>query len=214
MTRQTLIERILRHVYGEQPTDDSNITVNLVNVWINDGIGLAVKQNYKDSIQLDGVSYVNNSFYTTYSGLTVSKSVEPFVYKITLPQVPFGIGKNEGVASLRFLMPAGSASPVDVSYDAIPLSANQVGYKTFLPQIPNKIYYWSEGIFIYANTNIPLYTFQAIIRMISGGDSTDLTSVLNVPDDYIPVIIDYCTKQLIAERLVKKDGANDGNDQA
>ena len=50
MTRNNLIERILRQVYGEQPNDDANITVNLVNQWINDGLELAAKQNYKDSI--------------------------------------------------------------------------------------------------------------------------------------------------------------------
>ena len=48
--------------------------------------------------------------------------------------------------------------------------------------------------------------------MISGGDATDLTSTLNVPDDYIPLIIDYVSKQLTLERRVPKDVTNDGQD--
>ncbi len=48
-TRYIFIEKILRAVYGEQPHDDSNITFNLANVWLNEGIGIAAKQNYKDN---------------------------------------------------------------------------------------------------------------------------------------------------------------------
>src|SRR6185369_6660585 len=96
MTRVTFIEMVLRNVYGEQPNDVSTITKGLVNTWIEPGIGLAVKQNYKDSISFDGVSYINNSFYTQFKGLPITKE-EPFVYKMTLPQIPMGIGKNEGI---------------------------------------------------------------------------------------------------------------------
>ena len=60
MTRKTFIERILRQIYNGQPSDDSNITFNLVNQWLNDAIGVAAKKNYTDSIQMDGVAYVNN----------------------------------------------------------------------------------------------------------------------------------------------------------
>lgn len=206
MIRQELIERILRNVYGEQPTDDSNITNNLVNSWMSDAIGIAAKQNYKEAIQIDGVSYVNNSFYTTFKGLAISKSFEPFVYVLTLPQLPLGIGKNEGVASLRF-----TNSTNDISYDGLPLSTNQVGYANMLKVVPNKITYWSEGTFIYAKTTIPLCTYTGVVRMISGGDKTDLNSVLNVPDDYINIIIEYCTKMLKAERATPKDNINDGS---
>ncbi len=44
-TRYIFLEKILRSVYGEQPSDDSNITYNLANVWLNEGIAIAAKQN-------------------------------------------------------------------------------------------------------------------------------------------------------------------------
>lgn len=47
MQRQTFIERILRLIYNEQPSDDSSITFNLVNEWLNDGIGVAAKKLYR-----------------------------------------------------------------------------------------------------------------------------------------------------------------------
>ena len=207
MVRQALIERILRHVYGEQPLDDANITTNLVNAWIEDGIGLAVKQNWKDGVALDGVTYINNSFYTTFKGLPLVQ-YEPFTFQVTLPQIPFGIGKDEGIGSLTIVDSTGQ-----ISYDALPLSQNQVTYQRAMPIIPNKLLYYSEGTFAYIMSNLLLSIgFTARVKMVSGGDSTNLNSILNVPEDYIPVIFDYCAKMLLAERLVPKDQVADGND--
>ena len=208
-TRNQVIERILRQIYNGQPTDDANITYNLVNQWLNDAIGLAVKKNYTDSIQMDGVAYVNNSFYTTYSGLTISPDGSPvnMIYKFTLPQIPIALGRNEGVASVKFSDTSGR-----VSYDAIPLSINQVSYINELRPIQNKIVYWSEGTFIYAKSSILLNKYTAAVRMVSGGDSSNLDSILIIPDDYMPFIVEYIKGQLAFEESRPIDTSNDGVD--
>ena len=209
MTRNQLIERILRQIYGGQPSDDSNITFNLVNQWLNDAIGGAVKKNYTDSIQMDGVAYINNSFYTTYSGLTISPDGSPvnMIYKFTLPQIPIALGRNEGLASVRFSDTSGR-----LSYDAIPLSINQVSYINELRPIQNKIVYWSEGTFIYAKSSILLNKYTAAVRMVSGGDSSNLDSILIIPDDYMPFIVEYIKGQLAFEESRPIDTSNDGVD--
>lgn len=206
MTRQYLIERILRLVYGDQPRDDSSITDNLVNEWINTGIGIAAKQNYKEAIQIDGIGYVNNSFYTTFKGLDVVLD-EGFTWKITLPQLPIGVGKNEGISTLQFKDANGK-----LSLPCIPLSENQKGYYQRMRPIPNVTLYYPEGEFIYAVSTIILSNYTATVSMVSGGDSSDLTSTLNVPDDFIPVIVDYVSKMLMLERGQPVDAANDGLD--
>ena len=206
MTRNKFIERILRQIYDGQPSDDSNITYNLVNQWLNDAIGLAVKKNYTDSIQMDGISYVNNSFYTSYSDLAIT-SVDNTTFKLTLPQIPIALGKNEGIATLQF---SNSKSPT--SFGAVPLSMNQVGYQDTLRPIQNKVLYWSQGQEIYMSTGIPLTAYKATVRMISGGDSSDLNSTLIIPDDYIPLMVEYIKRQLAFERSRPIDGSNDGVD--
>ena len=80
-SRQTLIEQITRLVHNGQPTQDSDITDALINLYINQGVGLAVNQNYKESMQIDGVGYVNNSFYTTFKAIAVTKD-ENFLWQI------------------------------------------------------------------------------------------------------------------------------------
>jgi len=207
MTRYALIERILRQIYNGQPSDDSSVTYNLVNQWLNDAIGLAVKKNYTDSIQMDGISYINNSFYTTYTNLDISaETVDNVTYSIALPQIPFALGKDEGVATLQFV------GDKKTSQTAIPLSMNQVAYIDNMRPIQNKILYWIEGKHIYAKSSIPLTSYKATLRMISGGDSADLNSTLIVPDDYVPMIIEYIKGQLAFERSRPIDQSNDGVD--
>ena len=206
MTRKTFIERILRQIYNGQPSDDSSITFNLVNQWLNDAIGVAAKKNYTDSIQMDGVAYVNNSFYTSYSSLTITQ-VDNTTFKFTLPQIPVALGKNEGIATLQF-----SNSKTPTSFGAVSLSMNQVGYQDTLRPIQNKVVYWPQGQEVYMSTGIPLTAYKANIRMVSGGDSTDLNSTLIIPDDYVPIMVEYIKAQLAFERSRPIDTSNDGVD--
>jgi hypothetical protein len=207
MTRNIFIERILRQIYNGQPSDDSSITYSLVNQWLNDAIGLAAKKNYTDGIQMDGIAYVNNSFYTTFKDLTVELgNIDNVTYSIDLPQIPVALGKNEGIATLQFV------KDKLASQTAIPLSMNQVAYIDNLRPIQNKILYWTEGKNIYAKSLIPLTSYTANVRMVSGGDSTDLNSTLIVPDDYVPMIVEYIKGQLAFERSRPIDVSNDGVD--
>ena len=207
MTRNIFIERILRQIYNGQPSDDSSITYSLVNQWLNDAIGLAAKKNYTDGIQMDGIAYVNNSFYTTFKDLTVELgNIDNVTYSIDLPQIPVALGKNEGIATLQFV------KDKLASQTAIPLSMNQVAYIDNLRPIQNKILYWTEGKNIYAKSLIPLTSYTANVRMVSGGDSTNLNSTLIVPDDYVPMIVEYIKGQLAFERSRPIDVSNDGVD--
>lgn len=207
MTRYQLIERVLRQIYNGQPSDDSNITYGLVNQWLNDAIGAAAKKNYTDNIQMDGVSYINNSFYTTFKNLDIyAETVDNVTYRVDLPSIPVALGKNEGVATLQFV------GDKKTSQTAIPLSMNQVAYQELLRPIQNKIAYWIEGDNIYVKSSIPLTSYKATLRMVSGGDSTDLDSTLIIPDDYMPVVIDYIKGQLAFEKSRPIDQSNDGVD--
>jgi len=208
MTRYAIIERILRQIYNGQPSDDSSVTYNLVNQWLNDAIGIAVKKNYTDSIQMDGIAYVNNSFYTTYTNLDIAaETVDNVTYSVDLPQIPIALGKNEGVATLQFV------GDKKTSQTGIPLSINQVAYIDNMRPIQNKILYWIEGKNIFVKSSIPLTSYKATLRMVSGGDSKDLQSTLIIPDDYVPIIIEYIKAQLAFEKSRPIDTNNDGVDQ-
>lgn len=205
ISRYVLAERIQRVIYNGLPQDDATITIPVINLWINDGLAAAAKKNYAESIQLDGVAYVNNSFYTTYKGLTITPD-ESNLWKFSLPQIPLGLGKNEGISTVQF------KASGKVSFVAAPLSENQLGYFDTLKKVPNKVFYWNEGETVYVKSNINLNNYTATVRMVSGGNSSDLDSVINLPDDYIADVINYVVKFLMTERSQPLDTTNDGND--
>lgn len=208
MIRKELIERLMRQIYGGFPTDDAQITDNLINSWLQDATAYAAKMCYADSVKLDGVAYVNNSFYSTFSGLEItSDDTVNQGYKITLPDIPPGIGKNEGISTLQFKDENGF-----VSLPAIPLSMNQVGYADSLPPIPNKILYWNEGSSLKMKSTLILSNYDGVVRMVSAGDKTDLGSEINVPGDYFPFMVEYIQKQLQLMRANPQDLVNEGND--
>lgn len=207
MTRRTYIERILRQIYGGYVPDDSEITTGLVNNILGDAIAVAAKTNYIDSVKLDTIGYVNNSFYTTYKSLSVTAD-EQFVWKVALPQIPVGIGENDGAETLIFK----DSSSNQLSYPVIFITQKQRGFQRGRRPIPNKIIGYFEGGNVYLESTLTLSDYTAQITMISGGDSTDLDSTLNVPSDYFPIMNDYILKQLVFEQSRVRDTANDGVD--
>lgn len=207
MTRRTYIEQIRRLIYNGQPSDDATISVNLVNVWLPQAIGIAAKKNYTDAMTLDGIAYVNNSFYTTFTGLSLTQD-SFYVWKITLPQIPLGIGQTEGISTVEFVDPFTKK----ISSSALILTEDQRSYARGMREIPNTLTAYARGKYVYVESSLIMYQYTANVTMVSGGDSTNLDSEMNVPDDYIPVMTDYLTKQLMFERNVPIDATNDGLD--
>lgn len=206
MTRYEFIERALRQIYGGQPSDDSEITYNLVNSWLQDATAIAAKQNYKDNISIDGIGYINGAFYTTFSGISIASDGN-FLWKINLPSIPIGIGRNEGVSTLQLVDSDGR-----ITNPFIPISEQQRTYYQSMRPIPNKVLYYNQNKYVYAVSTLLLNQYTANVVMVSAGDSTDLESELNVPSDYFPVMVEYIKQQLMFERQVPVDTQNDGLD--
>ncbi len=78
--------------------------------------------------------------------------------------------------------------------------------------IPNKTLYYNEGEFVYVVTSLALNNYTASVTMVSGGDSSNLNSTLNVPSDYWPAMVAYVQQQLNIMKASPKDLVNDGQD--
>jgi len=207
MTRRAFIERIRRFIYNGFPSSEATITVGLVNNYIQDATAFAAKQNYRENGQLEAVAFVNNSFYSRFTGLEVLPDTQ-FVYKVALPSVPVGLGTNEGVSTLQFL---DNSSP-QISQTVVWLSENQRTFFQNMRPIPNKLLAYYQGSTAYILTTILLSQYTANVTMVSAGDSTDLDSNINVPGDYFPIMQEYIIKQLMMEHNQAVDAQNDGAD--
>jgi len=206
MTRKQYIEQIRRLIYGGQPSDDAEISVGLVNQWLNQAIGVAAKQNYKDNYSLDGIGYVSNSFYSKFTGIAITGGSN-FLWSISLPQIPLGIGAQDGLSTLQLVDSDGR-----ITQPFVLLTENQKTYFDSMRPIPNKVLGYYEGKTLYAKSTLVLSQYTANVTMVSGGLSTDLTSTLIIPDDYIPVMTEYLKQQLLFERMQPVDVQQDGMD--
>ncbi len=206
MTRQAYIEKVLRQVYGDFATDDAAIDQDLVNVWLSEGIGIAAKQNYKDNIAIDGIGFVNGSFYTRFNGIAITSNGN-FEWRMQLPEIPVGIGRNEGISTLQLVDENGR-----ITNPFVPISEQQRTYYQSMRPIPNKVLYYYQGSNLYAISTLLLNSYTANVTMVSGGDSTNLDSELNVPPDYMPIIDQFLFQQLTMQRAVRQDTQNEGLD--
>ena len=206
MIRYAFIERVRRQIYNGQPPDDATITIGLVNNYMPDAIAYAAKQNWKENTAIDGISYLNDSFYTTFADLSITSNGN-FTWKITLPEVPLGVGYNQGLSTLKLKDSSGN-----ITLPLIPLNQDQRTYNQGMRPIPNKVLYYYEGSLLYIISTLILSPYTAYVTIASGGDSTDLYSTLNVPPDYFPAMMEYLQKQLLLEKMQPKDVVNDGED--
>lgn len=206
MTREQFIEQILRQIYGSYPSDDASITPMLVNQYLDQAIAFAAKTNYNENIKLEGIGFVSNSFYTTFKGIAITKD-EQGVWKLELPQVPVGIGASEGVSTLVL-----KDDKNKISLPLVPLTQNQKTYFQSMQNLPFKTLYYVEGNHAYIISSLKLSDYTATVTLISGGNSNDLSSNLNVPGDYIPAIVQYIQQQLTFMKSRPLDLANDATD--
>ena len=208
MKRIEQIEKIQRLIYGGFAQDDAEITFNLINIWLNEAIGVAAKTNYTDNLKLESIAYVNNSFYLTYKDLEISAD-EQFLWKFELPHLPFGLGASEGISKAVI-----KNDKNRISYPIVLKTINQSSFSLGMRNIPNKLTGYYEGKFVFIESPLVLSDYTAQVVMVSGGNSSNLQSELNIPDDYLPVIAEYLKKQLMFERTAPVDEVSDGIDSA
>jgi hypothetical protein len=207
MTRKVLIEQIRRIYYGGVPNDDATLSEKEVNVYLNEAIAYMAKINYTDAIKLDGIESIADSFYATFKNLTISKDTDTGFYSITLPQVPLGLSRGYGIASVRI------PSMTSLAKALIPISVRELEYMDNLDCPPNKIFYWAEGKTLWFKSYTTLTGKTAIIRMVST-ENSDMTAEINVPQEYITDIINLVLNQLKIRKGTPEDSVNDGVDKA
>lgn len=206
MTRKVLIEQIRRMYYGGIPSDDSNLTENEVNNYINQAIAYVAKINYTDSIKLDGVETVSDAFYSTFKNLALILDTDTGYWYATLPHPPLGLSRGYGIATVTFPVLTGLAKA------PIPISPREVDLMDNMKKPPSKIFYWSEGDRLYFKS--PYYNLNGktpIVRMVSH-ENSDLSAELNVPGEYIADMITWIMGQLNVRKQMPEDLTNDGVD--
>lgn len=188
-TRGQYCESIQRVMASGFPSDDFSITIPLINFYLNSAIGYAIKLNYKEEIQLNGVESVSDAFYATFNGLSITYDAKTGWYNITLPQQTMGVGAGWDISS--FMMVKGSGAKLF----GYPITQKEVPLLYINPKSCNDVYFWvvKNKMEIYSCKDITKY--QGRVTMLVS-QSNDLDVEVNIPDGYMPVITDYLIKTL------------------
>ena len=203
ISRRYLIELIQRQLSGGQISDDSDLTDELINLYINGAIGFCAKAAYKEEIQLNGIEGVNDGFYAEFTGIVITKDTVTGQYKATFPQQPAGVGTGWDVAD--FMLIKGSGAKIFAS----PITPKEVRYLYSLPSGCNEVYFWMNGVTASIHSCNDITKYKANVRMLST-QSSNLDAPITLPDGYWPMAIDYLDKTLGIQLNIPIDISNDG----
>lgn len=202
-TRKMVLETIQRLMLGGMPSDDTELTINLINQHLNAAIGYAAKTNYKEELQLNGIENVSDAFYTSFTNINISKDQSTGWYNATLPQQPAGVGTGWDISN--FMLTTGSGAKLF----AHPISPREVEFLYNGKKPCNEIFYWVNRDTVSLHSGQDLTKYKANVRMIST-QSSDLDSVVTIPDGYMPVVVKYLSEVLGVEVQRPVDSSSDG----
>lgn len=202
-TRRMVLETIQRLMLGSIASDDTELTINLINQHLNAAIGYAAKTNYKEEIQLNGIENVSDTFYTSFTNINISKDQNTGWYNATLPQQPAGIGAGWDISG--FMLTTGSGAKLF----AHPISPREVEFLYNAKKPCNEIFYWVNRDTVSMHSGQDITKYKANVRMIST-QSSDLDSVVTIPDGYMPVVVKYLSEVLGIEVQRPIDSSSDG----
>jgi hypothetical protein len=204
-TRYQYCEAIQRALAGGFVSDDSELTIPLINFYLNSAIGYAIKANYKEEIQLNGVEAVSDAFYATFTGMNITKDNATGWYNISLPQQTVGVGAGWDISS--FIMVTGSGAKI-IAY---PITNREIAFLYETPAGCKDVFFWTVKDKMNIHACKDLTKYKGIVTMLVS-QSTDLNESISVPDGYMPLIVEYMTKTLGVMMNMQMDISSDGVD--
>lgn len=202
-TRKQILETVQRLMLGGVASDDTELTIGLINQHLNGAIGYAARVNYKEEIELNGVESVADAFYSDFTAIAVTKDSVTGLYTVILPQQPVGLGAGWDISS--FYLITGSGARIF----AHPISPREVEFLYASSKPCNEVFYWISGVTVSLYSCKDISKYKAYIRMISS-QATDFNTPINLPDAYLPLVVEYLAKILGIEVQRPIDISNDG----
>lgn len=202
MTKAQMIELIQRDVNNGLPFDDAQITDNEISLWLGQAVASVMEQRYKESAEMESITYMNDFYYATFKNRVVSKDTDTGYYYLCLPQVPLGLPRGIAISGVYFKSAEGQLTET-----VIQVAPQEIDIMRSLPMPKNKIYGWAEGELFYMMSYKNIKDLKGVVRMVTSkfGDSDD------IPDNIGVAAADLVIRRLRA-RTGLQDISNDGTD--
>ena len=202
MTKAQMIELIQRDVNNGLPFDDAQITDNEISLWLGQAVASVMEQRYKESAEMESITYMNDFYYATFKNRVVSKDTDTGYYYLCLPQVPLGLPRGIAISGVYFKSAEGQLTET-----VIQVAPQEIDIMRSLPMPKNKIYGWAEGELFYMMSYKNIKDLKAIVRMVT----TKIEDNDDIPDNVGTQAADLVIRRLKSRANVI-DIANDGTD--
>lgn len=202
MTKAQMIELIQRDVNNGLPFDDAQITDNEISLWLGQAVASVMEQRYKESAEMESITYMNDFYYATFKNRSVSKDNDTGYYYICLPQVPLGLPRGIAISGVYFKSAEGQLTET-----VIQIAPQEIDVMRGLPMPKNKIYGWPEKDLFYMMSYKNIKDLKAVVRMVT----SKLDDTEDIPDNIGVAAADLVIRR-IRTRAGIQDISNDGND--
>lgn len=194
-------------IAGGMPSDDFPVTLQEINLWIDQGIAASAMKNYGDGVQIDGFEFIGDAYYCTFRNLNLVQDTTSLYYHTTLPTAPVGVPRGYDITDAYIQQPQGGYGKPMVR-----VTPQQLGFYDDLPKPKNSIEYWVENTTLFVKTDLPLLLTgsKVAVRMIGSAGDRSLTAEVLAPQDAIPYIVEYIMKIFVPTDSAPKDTMNDG----
>lgn len=207
LSTQNMIDRVIRAYYQDYASEESTLTNNIVQLYINDAVAMALSNAMQKNYVVTGIQSVPEGFMSTFIINSFTKDENTGFYSADLPHPPIGVPENSSVAGVFFGGVKGQSRPV------LEVKPNEVDYFRFMPTPPQAAFYWMESgtIYLWLRTNLPSTTLL-YVRMATHVP-TDLNAPMNIPPDAVDFVFNYVMQQLMKGKANTGDSVLDGKDR-
>ena len=197
-------EQILTTYYKGVRNDDSQYSLRHIASMVAQEVALMARKNAFENSNGGDITYINDSFISTYKNVAVlldSLSKEKYC---VLPAVPTALPNNQEIVSVSL--------NTKTNKTFIPMRNKDRFAQSFLRPIKGMVFYYIEAGRIYFD-NPENFQFSALTIKMAGAlpSGAILDAQLNIPKNYETEIIDKVLGRLLSVSRLGQDLTNDGD---
>jgi len=197
-------EQILTTYYKGVRNDDSQYSLRHIASMVAQEVALMARKNAFENSNGGDITYINDSFISTYKSVAVLLDDVSKEKYCVLPAVPTALPNNQEIVSVSL--------NTKTNKTFIPMRNKDRFAQAFLRPIKGMVFYYIEAGRIYfdnpENFQFALLTIKMAGALPSGAI---LDAQLNIPKNYETEIIDKVLGRLLSVSRLGQDLTNDGD---
>lgn len=197
-------EQILTTYYKGIRNDDSQYSLRHIASMVAQEVAVMARKNAFENSSNGDVTYMNDTFITTYKNLSVLTDNVSNEKYCDLPATPVALPGNQEIVAVSL--------NTRTNKQFIPIKNKDRFMQAFLRPIKGIVYFYAENGRLYFD-NPENFQFTKITLKMAGAlpSGNILDAPLNIPKNYESEIIDKVLNRLLTMSRLGQDLTNDGD---